>query len=81
MTNTTTSSNQQESASSGPSSSRGGSIRVLTPDYTIQYLYTCPKCGCHVVSHFDLPLGEHAGRERICMSCTQVYPVQERARD
>jgi predicted RNA-binding Zn-ribbon protein involved in translation (DUF1610 family) len=48
-------------------------IRVLPTLPRFRYTYTCPRCGCHVVSHLAASGGWGAPYLRICSSCGWVH--------
>ena len=49
-------------------------ITVLPSLPNFTYVYTCPKCGCHVPSDFSVP-SDYGVRLRLCSNCQHVYPV------
>lgn len=48
-------------------------IRVLPTLPRYHYRYTCPRCGCHVVSYVPASGGWSAPHLRICSACGWVY--------
>ena len=49
-------------------------IRTLPLLPRFRYRYTCPRCSCHVVSHFNLPSTmSFKNPWRICMHCGHEY--------
>ena len=51
-------------------------ITVLPSLPKFRYLYTCPRCGCHVPSIFRVP-SDDGEQLRLCSNCQHVYKVSD----
>ena len=52
-----------------------GHIRVLHAWPEFRYVYTCPKCGCHVASRCRFAHEVNPDPAAVCMNCNCVYTL------
>ena len=51
----------------------GGTMRVLEYEEEVRCRFTCPKCYCHVASHFRMPTASGSRVYSVCAVCRTVY--------
>lgn len=49
------------------------SIRVLSSTEEVRFRFTCPRCRCHVASHFRMPSAGGSEVYKVCTACRAVY--------